>query len=161
MEFFKPLTKSAFGVPRKWFLTIISDFQWFLNKFSDYSPSKMIWGFSAIDESLKMRPQYRQGENVKKDKHGALFKYDRIWWQSVSYWVSVHLIRGHSVIKTFMMENVGASIQLRLGKHGDNNLFPFLKLFSMWVMLASESWKEFIWARICMFPPIFSWDELH
>ena len=40
------------------------------------------------------------------------------------------------------MENVGASLQLRVGRHGDSNLFPFLKLFSMWVTLASETEKE-------------------
>lgn len=67
--------------------------------------------------------------------------------------------QGHFEIKTFMMGNVGASIQVRVGRNGDN-FFPFLKLFSMQVMLASESW-EFIWARMCRFPKIFSWDKLH
>ena len=40
------------------------------------------------------------------------------------------------------MENVGASLQLRVGRHGDSNLFPFLKLFSMWATLASETEKR-------------------
>lgn len=39
--------------------------------------------------------------------------------------------QGHFVIKTFMMEKVGASVQVRVGKHENNSFFPVLKLFPM------------------------------
>lgn len=49
------------------------------------------------------------------------------------------------------------------GEDEDKNLFPFLKLFSpMKVMLASKTWKEFIWVRMCIIPFFFfPWVKLH
>lgn len=113
----------------------------------------MTWGFSAINILFFFltRSQHRQGENFKKDKLGALFKYKWIWWECISYWASVHFIR---------VTLWGPQSKRGWGGMGIITFF-LLKLFSMWVMLASETWKEFIWARMCAFPIFFSWDKLH
>lgn len=75
----------------------------------------------------------------------------------------LHICTSHqvTVIKTFIMGTMGASIQAGIRRNGDNSLFPFLKFFFCTSDVGKWNLKRGLtWARMCTFPKIFS-DKWH